>query len=112
MLDDTVHLGDIGTSFQIKLIDATGAAIDISAATGNNDKFVLFKKPSITTVQQSGLFVTDGTDGKIQHTAISGDINEAGTWQLQGWVRLVGGSWYSDVSEFKVSDNVVQVTGI
>ena len=81
-ISDTIHVGDVGIVFTITIVDADSVAVDISGAT---DKVLFFRKPSRTRVRQAAEFVTDGTDGQLQYTTVAGDIDEAGSWQVQGY---------------------------
>lgn len=106
-----VQSGDIGTIFEITLTNA-GAVLDISNATGVNDKYMLFKKPDSSTLQKDSVFVTDGTDGKMNYTGVDGDLDQVGTWEIQGWANLGSGSWYSSIGEFACGRDIAEVTGI
>jgi hypothetical protein len=79
----TPKVGDYGTVFEITLQDQDGAAADVSGAT---TKQIIFRKPGGTVVTKAADFVTDGTDGKIDYTAASGDLDTAGDWRIEGQV--------------------------
>ncbi|NIP55083.1 MAG: hypothetical protein GWN00_09825, partial [Aliifodinibius sp.] len=57
-------------------------------------------------VTKDGVFVTDGTDGKLQYTTIADDLDEIGIWHLQGYLVMNEGSWHSNKVIFRVSDVV------
>lgn len=88
-LDQTILVvGDIGATLTATIIDpSTNAAKDISAAT--TMEFHV-RKPAATTDTFTCTFTSDGTDGKIYYTTVSGDIDMAGTWTLEA--RIVSGS--------------------
>jgi len=96
---EEIHVNDVGTQFVVTIVDCDDVAVDISAFTPLQ---ITFAKPDGTTVVQTASFYTDGTDGKIYYTTIAGDIDTAGTWQLQG---LVGG-FYSSIGSFTVNRNL------
>lgn len=98
-----VHKNDIGTIFRATVKDQDDTAVDISGASS---KQILFRKYDGTTLTKSASFTTSGTDGKIQWTAIAGDLDTVGdmTWQVK--VVLSSGTWYSSLLVFKVVDNV------
>ena len=105
---ERVHLDDEGTVFEVTLVrdlDETPLVpIDVSTATTQE---IIFKKPDNTTVTQTSVFKTDGTDGIIQYTAVTGDINQAGVWKIQGRVVLpTPGDWRSSIQEFRVYENL------
>ena len=99
-----IHLGDIGTTFRLTIVDCDDVAIDISSATVKN---IIFKKPSGTSVTQDGVFYTDGTDGILEYVTIADDLDTAGeTWKIQAFVTLNTGTWSSDIGTFTVYDNL------
>ena len=100
---DEVHVGDIGTVFEATITDA-GVVVDISGAS---TKDLNFLKPSLATLNKAASFTTDGTDGKIRYTTLSGDLDEAGTWQIQGHVIFGGGDWSTDIIKFNVFANII-----
>lgn len=101
MSANEIHVGDIGTQFIITVTDNT--AVDISTAT---TKQFIFKKPDGTKLTVSASFYSDGTDGKLTYTTVDGDIDIAGTWKLQTLVVISDGTFYSDVTTFKVYSNL------
>ena len=102
MSANEVHEGDIGTIFEVTVQDGD-SAVDISGAT---TKQIIFEKPDGSTVTKDAAFVSDGSDGKIKHTIVSGDLDMAGRWQIQAYVVLVAGSWKSDLGSFMVYPNL------
>lgn len=97
-----IHAGDIGTVFEVT-VQEDGIALDISTAT---TKQFVFKKKSGALLTVDAEFVTDGSDGKLSYTTVSGDLNEVGQWQIQVYVVLPTGSWRSDVQYFDVYKNL------
>ena len=98
-----VHNADEGTIFRLTITDTAGTAIDVSTAS---TKFIYFKDPSGNKVQKSAAFYTDGSDGIIQYTTQAGDIDEEGTWQVQGYVETSLGKFFTEKSSFKVYSNI------
>lgn len=101
-----IHLGDIGTTFRLTIVDCDDVAIDISTATVMS---IIFKKPDGSTVSKVGTFYTNGTDGIIDYITLSGDLdvaNEEIPWKIQAKVTLSTGTWSSDIGEFIVYDNL------
>ena len=82
-----ITVGDIGTIIRLT-VKENGTAVDVSSATTNQ---LVFKKPNGTTVSKTATFQTDGTDGVVQYTTQSGDIDVAGSWKVQA--NLVLSSW-------------------
>jgi len=102
MTVNEIHVGDIGTVFKGTVMDDT-VAVDISGAT---TKQIILKKPSGEKLTKTAIFVTDGSDGQIAYTTISGDLDEPGGWEIQAKVILASGTWYSDVGNFDVHPNL------
>ena len=97
-----IHVNDIGTSFTLTIKDGD-SAVDISSAT---TKKIVIKKPSGTKLSYSTAFVSDGTDGKMRYNVVSGDLDEAGTYKLQSYVIISDGTFYTDITSFKVYRNL------
>jgi len=106
MAKNEIHFGDIGTKFLITIKDAD-STVDISGtgATAAN-KRIIFKKPSGTTVDQAASFNSDGIDGKLYYTTVSGDLDEDGIWKMQAKVIITGQTFHSDIHTFKVHRNL------
>lgn len=101
-MSSEIHLNDVGTRFLITVKDR-----DTIVNIANYSSLTLiFKKPSSTTIYRSGILHTDGTDGKIRYDTAAGDLNETGTYKLQGRVALPSGTFYTDIHNFQVHCNL------
>lgn len=98
-----IHVADIGTQFIVTIKDEDSAVVNISSAT---TKQLTFSRPNGTSLVVSGTLVTDGTDGKMKYTTVSGDLSVAGIYRLQGYVVISGLQLYSDIVSFKVFSNL------
>jgi hypothetical protein len=94
-----VHNGDIGTIFRLTITDTAGTAIDVSTAV---TKYIYFQEPDGTKIQKTAAFYTNGTDGIIQYTTVSGDIDLVGTWMVQGYIETSLGKFWTEKDSFKV----------
>ena len=101
-----VHKNDVGTIFRVTLKDGN-TVVDLSSATA---LYFLFKRPDGTSIQRTAVYYTNGADGIIQYTMVSGDLSQDGRWRLQPYVTLPSGSWYGDIYEFDVHKNVAEVS--
>lgn len=99
----TLHLADIGTSFELTVTDQDGAVVDLSSAT---TKSIVFAKPSGETVTQTASLVNTGTDGKMEYVTVSGDIDEVGVWEVQGVVTIGAATWHTDTEPVTVLENL------
>jgi len=101
------HYNDVGTVFLVTVQDCvsgTAAALDVSSATSLQ---LVFSAPDGTSSTKTATLNTDGTDGKIKYTTVDGDLDQVGTWRLQARVVFgVTGDWRSDISTFKVLENL------
>ena len=102
MAANEIHVGDIGTSFRVTLMDGT-AVVDLQAATTLNFHFL---KPDETTIVRAAALYTDGTDGIIEYLTVLDDLDQDGRWKLQAEVVLPSGTWKSDISCFRVHKNI------
>ena len=102
MSANEIHVGDVGTVLTVTVKDDT-AVVNISSAT---TKQIILRKPSSSKLEKVGVFVTDGADGQMKYTTVSGDLGESGDWSVQAKVVLTSGTWYSDTSTFTVHPNL------
>ena len=102
MAANEIHKNDVGTIFTITIYDDT-SVVDISTAT---NKQLYFRKPDGTTATVSGTFLTNGSDGKLTYTFGSGELDVDGRWRMQAYLTFPSGNWYSDITTFKVYDNI------
>ena len=93
-----ITVGDIGTIVRMT-IKELGSVVDLSSAT---TKQLVFKKPSGTTVTKTAAFLTDGTDGIIEYTTQSGDIDVAGNWKVQANLVLTSWTGHTEAVSFRV----------
>jgi hypothetical protein len=104
---EQAHVNDIGTIFRVTVYDTTSSGgtsvADISTAS---TKQFTFKRPNGTTFTRSAVFTTDGSDGDIQYISVDGDLDGAGTWNLQAYVVTPAGTWNTDVGSFRVYENL------
>jgi len=102
MTADEIHVNDVGTVFKVTIADCP-TTLDVSSAT---TKQLKFKKPGGDLLVKDGQFYTDGTDGVIKYTSVSGDLDECGRWELQAFLVFGGSSYHSDVAKFRVFRNL------
>jgi len=108
MAINEVHVGDIGTVFEVTLKDGD-VIVDLSSVVGaGTTKEIIFKAPDKTVKTFSAAFKTDGTDGIIQYTTEAAtDLHKQGTWKIQAHVVFSPtAEWKSDIAEFEVYKNL------
>ena len=102
MAANEIREDDIGTIIRATILDGSNI-VDVSSAT--TQEFI-FKPPRSTSFSRTTTFTTDGTDGRIEYTTISGDLFEPGNWKFQAHVILTTGDWRSDIGTFTVYKNL------
>ena len=104
MAAEEVHQYDIGTVFRVTVKDGT-TVFPLDGATVLRLKFY---KPSMAVVSKTATFPPggDGTDGKMQYATLANDLDEVGTWRLQGYIEKSSWKGHTDIWEFAVHANV------
>ena len=97
-----VHKGDIGTVFEVTVLDQDSAVVDVSSDPSPEIKF----QTSGKVLTKVATFKTDGIDGVIQYKSLSGDLSLAGDWFLQAHVILTSGEWHTTKVPFTVLDTI------
>jgi hypothetical protein len=102
MAANEIRVGDIGTVFEVSLVD-DGVAVDLTGITVKN---LIFKKPDGTVVTKIGTVYGVPANGVLRYTTLTGDLDKDGCWQIQAQITLPGGSWKSDIGVFEVHSNL------
>ena len=104
---DEVHVGDV-VDIIVTFLDEEGDVLDISSAT---IKQILLNATGRTAVARDAEFVTDGSDGKLTYTTVSGetpDLPLAGICWVQGYVSLGGSvNLHTEMDSFPIRGNLV-----
>ena len=98
-----LHVNDVGTIFKSTILDEDGDVVDISSLISAT---ISFKKPNDIKIDRTPTLYTDGTDGILSYVTVSGDINMNGLWSLQVVANLSGGTYYTDIYDFRVERNL------
>lgn len=77
-----VVAGEFGLPIIITLVSESGTAEDVSSYDSTKE-IILVPEDRTKTVTLTGSFTVDGTDGRVQGTPVSGDIDRPGKWQGQ-----------------------------
>lgn len=98
--------GDIGTILRWTASEQN-VAVDVSAATVKQVKFM---KPDGTKMTRSLVNSTkssdrkDGTDGRVEYTIVSGDLDQKGTYKWQLFFNLASWNGSTQQGTFTVED--------
>ena len=104
MTNTIIHVGDVGTIFEVTVVENDGVTpVNIGLATV---KKIYFKDSAGVKMEKTAVLVTDGSDGKMKYVGVAGDIDLAGIWQMQGYVEMPAGKFYSVKTRFTVHDNL------
>ncbi len=101
--NQSCQLGDTGVALILQIVTADGDIIDISAAT---DMKIKLRMPDDTAKNFTAVLYTNGADGKMLYTTLPLDLNQAGTYQIQGKLNVSGGPKSSYIGTFDVIDNL------
>lgn len=107
IIDTEIHVGDIGTKLYATIVETINGVTDVVDVSNAILKKILLWKPDATVIQKDAEFVTDGTDGELVYTTVSGDLNLAGVWKIEAKVQLTNGTWHSEIKTFRVYDILV-----
>lgn len=99
---EVIQQDAVGTIFRLT-IEEDGTAVDVSTAT---TKQIRFQKPDGSALVKTATFTTTGTNGQIEYATVSGDLNQAGQWEMQGYIAMSGWSGYSSRRKFEVLANI------
>lgn len=90
---DQLPVGTVGVRLNLLVrecqANGSDALADISQGAGFQ---VWLLSPSGVVKTRNGTLTTDGTDGLFGYTLQGGDIDEAGTWTVQGCLELPSGT--------------------
>lgn len=93
----------VGLVLIYQVLNSDGSARDISTYTVHD---LIFQRPNNSNITVHAAFQNDGTDGKLIHTTVDGDLSHAGTFQVQARLSKVGIDEYSEVALFDVAKNL------
>lgn len=97
-----IHVGDIGTVFRVTIKDGA----DIVDVSNVDSKLLFFQKPDGTLLTKEATLYSDGLDGIIEYTTQSGDLDQAGTWQIQAKIEFGTDVFYTNIEKIKVYRNL------
>lgn len=98
-----IYVNDVGTQLIATFKRPDGQPRDISNATL---KQLRLKKPNGTIVYKPAEFVMDGANGQVIYTFVEGDVDQSGSWEVQGYIETLSGRWHSGVVVFPVSISI------
>lgn len=113
MSDLILQVGDTGTKVLVTIVedddDGNPQPVDCSEATTKEIK--LRRVPALDedtpdAIVRAASFETDGTDGQLFIVTEADDLDQEGSWLVQGRVVIGAGEWHSRKGRFRVEDNL------
>ena len=103
-MSSEIHTDDVGTRFLVTIKD-DGDTVDISNASIRQ---LNFRKPDDTVLNKTALIFNDGSEssGVMYYDSILGDLDQMGSYKLQGKISLPSGTYYTDIYTFTVNCNI------
>lgn len=101
---DRDHIQVGATNLAIKLQVREGNdVVNISSASALT---IIIEKPDSTLVSASATLFTDGSDGMMIYRTSGSDLDQAGNYNVQGYVVITGFSGYTTPVHFTVYPNL------
>lgn len=97
-----IHVGDVGTIFRVTIKDGD-SVVDVSNV---DSKTIYLQKPDGSNLTKVASYYTNGTDGIIQYVSQTGDLDQAGTWQIQAKIDFGTDIFNTNIEKFKVLRNL------
>jgi hypothetical protein len=108
-MPETIHVGDIGTVFEARLVEwddtlQADVSLDLSSATALQ---LIFESATGVVKPVEAVLTTDGLDGRIQYTTANATVlDSAGPWRWQCLLSLPGWTGHSEILNFPVESNL------
>ena len=99
---EDIQVDDFGWVGKLTL-KQDGSAVDISSYT--TKKFIL-RNPVGATVEKTAIFDSDGTDGVLKYTILTGEIAVAGNWKVEARIAKTGAEITSNPHAFSVAERL------
>lgn len=98
-----VHVGDIGTAFTSTIYDESNNLVNLSGSIAHQ---IIFTKPDNNSVSKDTDLIDNGISGVMRYVSESGVIDMGGIWQIQGFVNFGSSQMYTNISSFRVYENL------
>ncbi|MDQ3007191.1 MAG: BppU family phage baseplate upper protein [Chloroflexota bacterium] len=101
-MSDNIQVGAIGLVITLTIME-DGAAVNISSAATRKIKI---RKPDGTVLEKDAAFTTNGSDGKLTYTTVSGDIDQVGQYKVQAYVEMSSFTGHSTIRTLDAKNNL------
>lgn len=106
----TIQKDTFGIYVELKHVNLSGEKVNISYASGASDKQITLRKPDGTTSVANATFTTDGTDGLLRRLISQGELDDAGSWYAQSYLKFTGApanfDGFTSIVELEVKENL------
>ena len=97
-----IHVEEFGWVGKLTL-QQDGSSVDISSYT---TKEYILRDPDGTETTKTASFDSDGTDGILKYTVLTGEIDAVGSWYVQARIAKADVELTSDRLGFAVKDRL------
>jgi len=102
----SIQEGSIGLQIQYTVLKEDGTPQNISSANVPGSKKLVFTRPNGTVITKDAQFGTDGLDGLLTYTTISGDLVPSGIYQIQADLTMPNFQGRTATDTFQVYKNL------
>jgi hypothetical protein len=88
-------VGEFGKNIVITIVDTNNTPVDISSYTTR--QVIVRSQDDIKTVTKTATFVLSGSDGRLQFSFATGEIDRPGEWNAQVVLSKTGATFKSQV---------------
>jgi len=103
---ESAQEGDIGTIIRVTVGTRVAGVFVPKDISNASVKELVFHKPGSSSMTKTAVFTTNGTDGKLEWTTVSGDLTPWGTYQVQAKLTMPGFTGRGKRATFEVLKNL------
>jgi len=105
-----IQFNSVGTPLTLEVYRGDGATLETDLVSAGTLEMYLFPPSGAANIKTKiADDVSPSTTGQMRYLTVDGDIDEVGTWYIQGHVVIGTGDWPTTVKTFTVKPNVSQL---
>jgi len=105
MAKNEVHKNDVGTEFNLTIVDTANADLPIDLTSASIVQVVIRRSDGSREVVE-GTVVGPPTEGRVNYYTVAGDLSITGWYKVQAIVVTPAGLWHSATARFPVLKNI------
>jgi len=105
MAKNEVHKDDVGTEFNLTIVDTANANLPIDLTSASIVQVIIRRSDGSKKVVEGTVFGPP-TDGRVNYYTVAGDLNIIGWYKVQAIVVTPAGLWHSAIARFPVIKNI------